>query len=151
MLSQSGGSPAAGDDLIGEKQVAHTAALPDGSKTILVVEDNAEVREIAALTLQRLGYTVLKAADGAEALRVAQEHPDDIHLVLTDVVMPRMSGKVLADQLCTLRPNLRVLYMSGYTSNVIVQHGVLDEGVTLLEKPFNATSLAQRVRTVLHR
>ena len=135
----------------GQERPEQEAALPRGNETILLVEDNADVREIALLTLRRLGYRVLEAANGREALRLAREHVGAIHLLLTDVVMPAMSGKALAEQLIALHPGLRVLYMSGYTSNVIAQHGVLDAGVALLEKPFSAAALAQRVRAVLDR
>ncbi|MGC8877880.1 MAG: PAS domain S-box protein [Anaerolineae bacterium] len=133
------------------KQPAQVADLPRGNETILVVEDSPEVRELAMLMLHQLGYRVLEASSGGEALRMVEEHPGDIHLLLTDVVMPDMSGKALADQLSALRPGLRVLYMSGYTSNVIVQHGMLPEGIALLEKPFTMASLAQRVRAALDR
>jgi PAS domain S-box-containing protein len=133
------------------EQPMPAAALPRGGETILVVEDSPEVRELAVLMLHQLGYRVLEASSGGEALRIAGEHPGDIHLLLTDVVMPDMSGKALADQLSALRPGLRVLYISGYTGNTIVHHGVIAENIDLLEKPFSMASLAQRVRAALDR
>jgi PAS domain S-box-containing protein len=125
------------------------AALPRGSETLLVVEDEAHVRGLMREILAAQGYRILTAGDGMEALRVAREHPDPIHLLITDVVMPRMSGRALADELQPLRPEMRVLYTSGYTDNAIVHHGVLDEGVHFLPKPFELEALAQRVRSVL--
>ena len=125
------------------------AALPRGSETVLVVEDEAPVRGLMREILAAQGYRVLTAGDGMEALRVAREHPAPIHLLITDVVMPRMSGRALADELQPLRPEMRVLYTSGYTDDAIVHHGVLDEGVHFLPKPFELEALAQRVRSVL--
>jgi two-component system cell cycle sensor histidine kinase/response regulator CckA len=98
------------------------------------------------------GYTVLEAANGEEALRVAREHGGDkIHLLLTDVVMPQMGGKELADQLKLLIPEIKILYTSGYTDNAIVHHGVLDPGTHFLQKPFSPKMLSRKVREVLDR
>jgi CheY-like chemotaxis protein len=128
------------------------AALPqvvDGSETVLVVEDVAAVRVVAREMLERHGYTVLEAADGAMALGLAEKHYGEIQLLLTDVVMPDVSGRELADRLVALRPQLKVLFMSGYTDDAIVRHGVLQEGIAYLQKPFTRDSLARKVRKVL--
>ncbi len=125
--------------------------LPRGRETILVVEDEAAVREIAVRTLVQLGYRVLQASDGAEALAVASTYPGEIHLLATDVVMPQMNGKELADCLQKVRPGLRVLFLSGYTSNAIVHHNILERGVVLIQKPFTASALARKVREALER
>jgi PAS domain S-box-containing protein len=122
---------------------------PTGAETILVVEDEEALRNVARRTLETAGYTVLTAADGNEAVLTIAEHAGDIHLVVTDVVMPRMSGRVLAEELAKTRPTLRVLYMSGYTDDAIVRHGVLDAGTHFLGKPFTAADLARAVREVL--
>ncbi len=124
-------------------------AMPLGTETILLVEDDAYVRELARRVLQRQGYTVLEAEDSQEALRLFLTHTAPIHLLLTDVVMPGISGKALAEQLTQTKPNLKVLFMSGYTDDAIMRHGVLDPGIAFLQKPFNPTALIRKVRTVL--
>jgi PAS domain S-box-containing protein len=121
-----------------------------GSQTVLVVEDEHAVRDLAQRLLQRLGYTVLIAADAAEACRVFDEHPT-IDLLLTDVVMPGASGPELTRQLIEQRPALKVIYMSGYTEDAIVQHGVLKPGIAFLNKPFTSQTLGEKVRQVLER
>ncbi len=120
-----------------------------GAETILVVEDEEELRKVARRILDAAGCTVLTAADGDEALLISARHAGDIHLLLTDVVMPRMSGRVLAQELSKTRPALKVLYMSGYADNAIVHHGVLDAGTHFLGKPFTADDLTRKVREVL--
>ena len=120
-----------------------------GTETILVVEDEEALRKVAKRTLDAAGYTVLTAADGDEALLTCARHAGDIHLLLTDVVMPRMSGRALAQELSKTRPTLKVLYMSGYTDDAIVHHGVLDAGTHFLGKPFTAADLTRKVREVL--
>jgi len=120
-----------------------------GTETILVVEDEEAVRELTALILTSAGYRVITATDGPEALLEHGRHPDRIDLLLTDVVMPGMSGKELADRLTGLTPHLGVLYMSGYTDNAIVHHGVLDEGTHFIAKPFRGKGLLAKVRSVL--
>jgi PAS domain S-box-containing protein len=124
-------------------------ATARGTETLLLVEDEAQVRELTHDILQGQGYQVLAARDGVEALRVAEAHEGPIHLLLTDVVMPRMSGKGLADQLLRTRPEMRVLFTSGYTDNAIVHHGVLAEGIAFLSKPFELEAIARKVRDVL--
>ncbi|HET6229853.1 MAG TPA: PAS domain S-box protein [Longimicrobiaceae bacterium] len=125
------------------------AAAPAASATILVAEDEAAVRSLVRRVLQREGYTVLEAADGREGLRVAREHAGPIDLVVTDVIMPVMSGRELADQLAVARPGVPVLFMSGYTDNVIASRGDLEPGVAFLAKPFGPDELAARVRDIL--
>jgi PAS domain S-box-containing protein len=121
-----------------------------GSETILLVEDEDSVRGLACRILLGEGYLVLEASNGEEALRISADYPDPIHLLLTDVVMPGgMSGRQLAANLSALRPQMKVLYMSGYTDDAIVHHGVLDEGIAFLQKPFTLIMLTHKVREVL--
>ena len=124
-------------------------SLPQGSETVLLVEDELSVRGLALQVLRENGYNLLEAANGNEALRMAQEYAGEIHLLLTDVVMPQMGGKELADQLKSLRPDIKVLFISGYTDNAIVHHGVLEPNIDFLQKPFSPVALAQKVRKVL--
>ncbi len=126
-----------------------TSSLPQGTETILLVEDESAVRELAARVLQQQGYTVLEAANGQEALRLTQAHNQEIHLLLTDVIMPHMDGKLLADRLKGIHPQIKVLFMSGYTGDTISHHGVLDSGVMFIQKPFSPATLARKVRDVL--
>jgi CheY-like chemotaxis protein len=122
---------------------------PTGSETILVVEDDKLLREFICEVLGSSGYSVLAASNGNEALELVAQHKGAIHLLLTDVVMPGMSGRALSTQLLSAQPKLKVLYMSGYTENAIVHHGVLDRGVQLIQKPFTIGSLARKVREIL--
>jgi two-component system cell cycle sensor histidine kinase/response regulator CckA len=120
-----------------------------GSETILLVEDEAAVRRIAAGRLLRLGYTVLQAANGRTALKMLEEYTHPIHLLLTDVVMPDLSGRELAAQLKAARRDLKVLFMSGYAGDVIVQRGLLEPGTAYMQKPFSLDTLAGKVRDLL--
>ncbi len=120
-----------------------------GSETILLVEDEEDVRKLALRVLERQGYKVLAARDGDEALLVCERHKDPIHLMLTDVVMPGMSGHEVAKRLEPSHPETKVLYMSGYTDNAIVLHGVLVQGVNYIQKPFTVDALTKKVREVL--
>jgi CheY-like chemotaxis protein len=122
---------------------------PTGTETVLLVEDEEMVRRMAHEILLMNGYQVLESSHGAEALDKCRQHQGPIHLMLTDVVMPQMSGRELAEHAAPMRPEMRVLYMSGYTDDAIVHHGVLDEGVAFIEKPFTPNSLAHKVRAAL--
>ena len=124
--------------------------LPRGTETILLVEDDPALREMAAALLRRLGYTVLAAANGVEALSLKQQRDTGhVDLLLTDVVMPHMSGKELADRVRALYPHTRILFTSAYTENAITQQGALDKGVALLQKPFTPSALARKVREAM--
>jgi CheY-like chemotaxis protein len=125
------------------------AEIPRGSETILIAEDSEEVRKLAAKMLRRQGYTVLEATHGDEALSVCKQHKEAIHLLVTDIVMPRMSGRELAGRLAEIQPRIKVLYMSGYTDNAVVHHGVLDKGTHYIQKPFTLEGMARIVRVVL--
>lgn len=120
-----------------------------GSETILLVEDNEQVRDTAYDILEQQGYKVLRATGGEEAITKIASTDQPVHLLLTDVVMPDMNGKQLYDNLSQTYPSLKVLYMSGYTDDIIVHHGVLDEGVYLLQKPFSNHSILSKVREVI--
>ena len=133
----------------GELHRALPAPTPGGTETILVVEDEMSVRKLAAEFLGSNGYRVLEAQDGAEALQVCEEHRAPIHLLMTDVVMPGMSGRELAVRLTGARPEMKVIYVSGYTDDAIVQHGVREEGTVFLQKPFSLDALARTVREAL--
>jgi PAS domain S-box-containing protein len=122
---------------------------PRGTETILLAEDEEQLRTLAAMMLRQAGYTVLEARRGEEALQLAEQHAGRIHLLLTDVVMPGMSGRELAERLAATYPRLRVLYMSGYTDDAMVRHDVQAESVRLLHKPFSSVALADAVRAVL--
>jgi PAS domain S-box-containing protein len=120
-----------------------------GNETVLLVEDEESILKIARAMLERLGYTVLAAGRPSEAIRLAGAHSGPIHLILTDLVMPEMNGKELAAQLSSIYPDLKSLYMSGYTANMIAHHGVLNKGVRMIQKPFSLRDLATKVRDVL--
>ncbi len=120
-----------------------------GTETILLVEDEANLRYLARQYLEKQGYKVIEAADGAVAMQIAVAHEAVIHLLLTDVIMPGMNGRELAQRISEIRPNVKVLYMSGYTENVIGHNGTLDAGIRLLQKPFNLRDLKSKVREVL--
>jgi two-component system, cell cycle sensor histidine kinase and response regulator CckA len=124
--------------------------LPVGTETILLVEDDPALRGMAATLLRRLGYVVWSAANGIEALSLKQQNGvGHIDLLFTDVVMPHMSGKELSDRVRASNPHTRTLFSSAYAENAIVHHGILDEGVALLQKPFTPSVLAHKLREVL--
>ena len=122
---------------------------PVGTETVLLAEDDELLRPLARGLLGKLGYTVLEAANADQARALARDHPGPIHLLLADVVMPGQSGRELARSLTQVRPDMRVLYMSGYTDDAIVRHGILERGLNYLQKPFTPAALALRVRDVL--
>lgn len=129
-----------------EKPIEQVAG---GTETILVVEDEPNLREITKVFLESYGYRVLEAVDVEEALQIARTLSDPIDLTLTDVIMPGMSGRQLAEQIVILRPTMKVVYMTGYTDDMVVQHKVLEPGVALLQKPFDKIQLARKIRSVL--
>ena len=120
-----------------------------GSRAVLLVEDQKAVREIVSTTLQRNGYTVLEADNSAEATHICEQHHGPIHLVLSDVFMPDMNGRDLTSHLSALRPDMKVLYMSGYTDSFIFHHGILNSNADLIQKPFSPNELVRRVNEVL--
>jgi CheY-like chemotaxis protein len=133
-----------------------TATIPSfttrkGKETILLVEDEPDLRELTQMVLSERGYTVIGAHSPAEAERLAGKNGTEIHLLLTDVVMPGISGRELARRLTGRFPNLRVMYMSGYTYNVIAEDGTLEEGMSFLQKPFTPQALSEKVREALDR
>jgi PAS domain S-box-containing protein len=128
-----------------------TEGISRGHETVLLVEDESAILEITTTMLEHLGYTVLAASTTGEALRLANKHPGEIHLLLTDVVMPEMNGRELAKRLLSLHPDLKLLFMSGYTANVIANQGVLGEGVRFIQKPFFMKDIATKVREALDR
>jgi CheY-like chemotaxis protein len=134
------------------EKVAAASENPDllrGAETVLLVEDEEVVREMASEVLRENGYHVMEAKHPEDALIMATQFDGRIHLMLTDVVMPQMSGRDLAEQITPLRPDMKVLYMSGYTDDAIVHHGVLEEGTAFIAKPFSIDGLARKLREVL--
>jgi CheY-like chemotaxis protein len=122
---------------------------PTGTETILLVEDDEAILNVCKMVLENLGYTVLAALTPGHAIHLVENHPGDIHLLITDVVMPEMNGVEMAERLRAIRPDLKHLYMSGYTTDVIAHHGILDDGVNFIQKPFLSDDLAARIRQVL--
>jgi two-component system cell cycle sensor histidine kinase/response regulator CckA len=141
--------PRVDEPLEEKKEKVMEEGFPRGDETILIVEDEEEVKDLTAQILKKYGYTILKASKGNEAISICDGHKGSIHLMLTDVVMPEMDGRRLAESIISLRPGIKVLYMSGYTDNAIIHHGVLDKGMNYIQKPFTVESLARKVREVL--
>jgi len=140
------------EEFAAEEQPAAAAAAPATEtmhETILVVEDELNLRRLTRQFLENQGYTVLEAADGAAAVQICVAHQGTIHLLLTDVIMPGMNGRELSQRVSEIRPNIRVLYMSGYTENAIGHNGTLEAGIMLLQKPFTLHALKAKVREVL--
>jgi two-component system cell cycle sensor histidine kinase/response regulator CckA len=143
--------PVAEPNRIEKKAGGEPPAARTGHETILLVEDNEQVRSLVFTMLKRMGYTVLAASNGRPALSVAGSHEGPLHLLLTDVVMPEMNGKELFAKTARKHPDLKVLYTSGYTDQVIAHRGVLNRGVAFIQKPFTVDALAAKVREVLDR
>lgn len=141
--------PRHGSDRADADATPTLAAAPTGTETVLLVEDEAALLKLGTRMLERLGYTTLAADSPNQALQLAESHEGAIHLLLTDVIMPEMSGRDLWRRLSALRPDLKCLFMSGYTANVIAHHGVLDEGVHFLQKPFSKDELATKLREAI--
>lgn len=123
--------------------------IAKGNETVLLVEDEESILRLGKAVLERFGYTVLAAPTPKKALALAEQHEGLMHLLVTDVVLPEMNGKELKDRIEMLQPNIKVLFMSGYTANVIMHQGILESGVHFLQKPFSINSLAIKVREVL--
>ena len=137
------------DKSVKEQQTTSASSATNGHETILLVEDEKSILKMTTEMLERLGYTVLAASMPGEAIRMVEAYSDEINMIITDVVMPEMSGRDLAEHLLHLYPNLKCLFMSGYTADVIAHHGVLDEGIQFINKPFAIQDLAGKVRKVL--
>jgi len=137
------------DDASADGEIVDRRQPLPGTETLLLVEDEAQVLRIIREVLENQGYKVLSAANGEAALQLAEDQTTEIGLLLTDVVMPQMSGRELAERLLTLRPQLKVLYMSGYTDDAIVRHGLLEDTLNFIQKPFDSLSVAEKVREVL--
>jgi CheY-like chemotaxis protein len=141
--------PSLKEDISVTSAAGPTESNLEGTETILLVEDESSLLKLSTAMLERFGYKVLAARTPHEAMRMAQEHGSEVQILLTDVVMPEMNGKDLAVRLQSLFPNLKTLFMSGYTANVIAHHGVLDEGLNFIQKPFSARELAKKIRQAL--
>jgi CheY-like chemotaxis protein len=129
--------------------VSRPAALPRGTETILIVEDEPQIRKLAFDCLAYCGYDVLSSTNGVEALELIQRLERPIDLVLTDVVMPKLSGRELSERIAAMQPSTKVMFMSGYTNDSVVNHGILDGASWFIQKPFTLESLVRRVRQVL--
>jgi CheY-like chemotaxis protein len=129
--------------------VPEKKAAAGGTETILLVEDEPSILRMTRMMIERKGYSVLSAATPTEAIDLAKTHADEIDLLMTDVVMPEMNGRDLAGLLTAIFPDIKLLFMSGYTANVIAHHGVLDDGVAFIQKPFSMKELAETLREVL--
>ena len=136
-------------DIEGVKEEGVEEGLPLGDETILLVEDNEEVRKVTARILKMQGYRVLEASNEGDAFSICDQHDGPINLMVTDIVMPKMDGPELAKQLLSLYPEMKVIYMSGYVENIIPHHGILEKGMEYIQKPFTVNELARKVREVL--
>jgi two-component system cell cycle sensor histidine kinase/response regulator CckA len=141
--------PRVNDLDVGVATVAKAPSIRGGTETVLIVEDDAQIQQLVLEVLAEKGYDVLVSSNGLEALQLLSNRSAPLDLILTDVVMPQMSGRELAERAASIKPNTKVLFMSGYTNDAIVRHGVLDSGTWFIQKPFAADALAARVREVL--
>jgi two-component system cell cycle sensor histidine kinase/response regulator CckA len=141
--------PRVEETVAAEERMAEAEAPQRGSETVLLVEDEKGVRELAREYLEQNGYTVLEAENGARALEIASAHDGPIHLMLTDVVMQGISGRELAEKAAKIRPDMKVLFMSGYTDQAVIHHGLLSAETVLLQKPFTLNALAAKLRAML--
>jgi len=141
--------PRVEEPLLHAEPVIAQTDLRQGSETVLVVEDEEAVRMLVCRVLESNGYRVLEARHGAEALVICDEHKEPIHMLMTDVIMPEMNGRELAERVSAQRPEMKILYISGYTDNAILRHGVLEPGTNFLQKPFTPNTLVRKVRAVL--
>jgi PAS domain S-box-containing protein len=141
--------PKVAEDVTAGNERAKVSDEISGSETVLIVEDNDALRKLAKNALRKYGYKILEAENGEKALNVSETHEGPVHLLLTDVVMPRMSGTDLSEKLQSIRPETRVIYMSGYTADAIVRNGILRQDINFIEKPFSLESLGKKVRQVL--
>lgn len=152
LLAQaSSNKPISSSGLLSDSKSEPSPDYKSGTETILFVEDLESLRHVIADSLEQLGYHVLSAGTGEEALAVAATYDGEIHLLLTDVIMPQMKGPELAQKLLVNRPRLKVIYVSGYAEGVLAPHGVLEPGTVLLHKPFSIKILAAKLREVLGR
>jgi CheY-like chemotaxis protein len=138
---------------VGKAEQAGTEALQEGvihgHETVLVVEDEVVLLDLSKTLLEKCGYQVLTASTPTQAIRLAEECPGDIHLLITDVVMPEMNGRELANKILSFYPHIKRLFMSGYTANVIAHNGILDKNIHFIQKPFSRKDLTVKVRQVL--
>jgi PAS domain S-box-containing protein len=141
--------PALPEQAINGAKPKQIALIPHGVETLLVVEDEDPLRKIFVRTMRTYGYKILEAANGQEALKIAGNHPERIHLLMTDVMMPKMNGKELADEIKKSRPKTKILFISGYAREVLTQQGYLESGIHLIQKPFELDDLAMEIRKIL--
>jgi two-component system cell cycle sensor histidine kinase/response regulator CckA len=137
------------EEVVETEKIVTEKEIPRGGETVLVAEDERDVRILAIQILKRQGYKILEAANGGEALLICEKHRGEIHLMLTDIVMPGMSGRELAERLLQLHPEMKVLYMSGYPYHAVMRHGILGEEPNFIQKPFSLQALVNKVREVL--
>jgi DNA-binding response OmpR family regulator len=138
------------DEAAGEPLVADTSELQGGTETILIAEDEAPLRDLMRIILESFGYAVLAAEDGEEAERMFLEHRDRIRLVILDMIMPKKSGKDAADEIKKVRPGIRILFMSGYSEDMIKKQGMTEEGLEYVQKPVSPKVLLKKVRELLN-
>ena len=143
--------PAYCDSIANTRTIHSVEASVGGNQTILLVEDEPTILRAGKQSLESLGYSVLTAATPGLAIQIAEQYSSPIDLLITDVVMPEMNGRELASRLVQLYPQMKQLFMSGYTADVIGDQGVLEEGIDFIQKPFSLTALAQKVQTTLNK